>query len=186
MSQEELPAMATEQTYIAAACPADAPFTQSQRNIPLATSDRPDHICGIAQRVGYTDTRASDRPLYRLKLKKSLASFKTAVLPGFFVLEQGIFVPYEEEHTRQGSEEQQVPKPSQSSQPEPDSKQVLPFPGACQCNDERLWLAPPQSSRRRAFRRNPHFLLVLSLAVTNYRQRTTTLLRKIESSMNNR
>ncbi len=96
MSQEELPTMATEQTYIAAACPDYLPFTQSLRKVPLATSDNPDHICGVAQRVVYTGTRASDRPLYRLKLKTSLASFKTAVLPGFFVLEQGIFVPYEQ------------------------------------------------------------------------------------------
>jgi len=69
---------------------------QSLRKVPLATSDNTDHISGVAQRVGYTGTSASDRPLYRLKLKTSLASFKTAVLPGFFVLEQGIFVPYEQ------------------------------------------------------------------------------------------
>ena len=96
MSQEELPVRATEQTYIAAVGPADAAFMQSLRKVPLATSEQPDHICGVAQRVGYTGTSARDRPVYRLKLKTRLASFKTSVLPGFFVLEQGIFVPYEQ------------------------------------------------------------------------------------------
>jgi hypothetical protein len=82
----------TEQTYV----PASIPFEQSQRKMPFATRENPDDICGVAVRVGWAGTRESDPPIYRLKLKTSLASFKTAVLPGFFVLKQGVFIPCEQ------------------------------------------------------------------------------------------
>ena len=89
---ERQPAGATEQMYV----PASIPFEQSQRKVPIALSERPDQVCGVAQRVGRTGTRESDPAIYRLKLKTSLASFKSAVLPGFFVLERGVFIPYEQ------------------------------------------------------------------------------------------
>ena len=88
---EEQPQGAIEQRFV----PASIPFEQSQRKVPLATRERPDQICGFAQRVGRAGTRESDPPIYRLKLKTSPASWKTTVLPGFFVLEQGVFLPCE-------------------------------------------------------------------------------------------
>ncbi len=89
---EKQPVAANGQTYV----PASIPFEQSQRKVPFAVRERPDQICGVAQRVGRAGTRESDPPIYRLKLKTSLASFKTAVLPGFFVLKQGVFIPCEQ------------------------------------------------------------------------------------------
>ena len=99
--KEKQPVGGTEQSYV----PASIPFEQSQRKVPFATSDKPDHICGVAVRVGRAGTRESDPPIYRLKLNTSLASFKTAVLPGFFVLERGVFIPCEQwrRHRRRGT-----------------------------------------------------------------------------------
>ena len=98
---EKQPVAANGQTYV----PASIPFEQAQRKVPFATSDKPDHICGVAVRVGRVGTRESDPPIYRLKLKTSLASFKTTVLPGFFVLEREVFIPCEQwrRHRRRGT-----------------------------------------------------------------------------------
>ncbi len=98
---EKQPVGATEQTYV----PASIPFEQSQRKVPFASRERPDRICGVAHRVGRAGTRESDPPIYRLKLNTSLASFKTAVLPGFFVLEREVFIPCEQwrRHRRRGT-----------------------------------------------------------------------------------
>ena len=89
---EKQPVGVTEHTYV----PASVPFEQSQRKVPFASRERPDLICGVAVRVGRVGTKESDPPIYRLKLKTSLASLKTAVLPGFFVLKQGVFIPSEQ------------------------------------------------------------------------------------------
>ena len=86
---ERQPAGTTEQTFV----PASIPFEQSQRRVPLATRERPDQICGVALRVGRAGTSERDPPIYRLKLKVSLLSFKSSVLPGYFVLERGVFIP---------------------------------------------------------------------------------------------
>ena len=98
---EKQPVRATEQTYI----PASIPFEQSQRKVPFATRENPDDICGMAVRIGWAGTGESDPPIYRLKLKTSLASLKTTVLPGFFVLKQGVFIPCEQwrRHRRRGT-----------------------------------------------------------------------------------
>ena len=88
---EEQPVGTNEQTYVLASIP----FEQTQRKVPFAIRERPDQICGVAQRVGRVGPRESDPPIYRLKLKTSMARFKTAVLTGFFVLERGVFIPYE-------------------------------------------------------------------------------------------
>ncbi len=69
--KEKQPVGGTEQSYV----PASIPFEQSQRKVPFATSDKPDHICGVA------------------------------VLPGFFVLEREVFIPCEQwrRHRRRGT-----------------------------------------------------------------------------------
>ncbi len=55
----------------------------------------PDHICGIARRVGYTGKQDSDLAIYRLKVKTDPLSPVTT-LPKLFVVEGGVFVDYEE------------------------------------------------------------------------------------------
>ena len=91
----------TEPTYIAVAGPASEVAASSWRKVPFATGENPDNPCGMAVRVGRAGTRESDPPVYRLKLKTGLASFKTAVLPGFFVLKEGVFIPCERWQRRQ-------------------------------------------------------------------------------------
>ncbi|MFL5653194.1 MAG: hypothetical protein ACJ8CB_03295 [Ktedonobacteraceae bacterium] len=68
-----------------------------KRVIPLAVSDRPSSVCGTAHRVGYTSVADGKQPLYRLKLCK--VGRKGALLPGFFLLVNGIFVQYEPANT---------------------------------------------------------------------------------------
>lgn len=84
-----------QQTYLPAIHDASPVFEQSLRSVPIVASDAPDSVCGIAYRVGSTGKSRSDLAMYRLKLKVSLASLRTATLPGFFVIEDGIFVEYE-------------------------------------------------------------------------------------------
>ena len=87
--------MTTEPTYIAALCPTDAEFPAFLRKVAFATRENPDDICGVALQVGRAGTGKSDPPIYRLKLKASLG-LKSLVLPGFFVLNRGVFIPCEQ------------------------------------------------------------------------------------------
>ena len=61
---------------------------------PIALQETPDQICGTARRVGHAQIAGQRQVLYRLKRKRMFASRKTATLPGFFLLVNGIFVPY--------------------------------------------------------------------------------------------
>lgn len=49
----------------------------------------------MAQRIGYTGNRDDDLAIYRLKIKPG-ADLPTITLPGFFVIEDGIFKDYEQ------------------------------------------------------------------------------------------
>ncbi len=63
--------------------------------LPVALANTPDQVCGIALRVGYTGKQDNDLAMYRLKVKAG-HNLSVITLPGFFVLEQGIFVDYEQ------------------------------------------------------------------------------------------
>lgn len=65
------------------------------KTIPLAVQSNPNQVCGVAHRVGYTYKVSVKQPMYRLKLRQSLASKKTATLPGFYILVNGVFVRHE-------------------------------------------------------------------------------------------
>lgn len=84
-----------QQTYLPAIRDASPVFEHSLRSVPMVDRDAPDIVCGIAYRIGSTGKSSNDLAMYRLKLKMNLASLKTATFPGFFVIENGIFVEYE-------------------------------------------------------------------------------------------
>jgi len=90
-----------QQTYLPTISDASPVFEHSLRSIPIVTRDTPDIVCGVAWRVGSTGKSRSDLAIYRLKLKIAFAGLRTATLPGFFVIENGIFVEYEQWRTRQ-------------------------------------------------------------------------------------
>ena len=86
----------TQQTYLPAIHDAAPVFELSLRSIPIVASEAPDNVCGIAYRVGSTGKSRSDLAMYRLKLKVSIAGLRATTLPGFFVIEDGVFVEYEQ------------------------------------------------------------------------------------------
>jgi hypothetical protein len=61
--------------------------------ISLATLDASDLVCGVTQRVGFTGTLETDLAIYRLKVRHS-PDRPAVTLPGFFVLEDGVFRMY--------------------------------------------------------------------------------------------
>jgi hypothetical protein len=82
--------------YIPAVPVAFSSFPQSYRRVPLAMRDAPEQVCGAAMRVGSTGSARGNLALYRLKLKLSFAkSLTTATLPGFYIIEDGIFIEYQ-------------------------------------------------------------------------------------------
>ncbi|MFL5627056.1 MAG: hypothetical protein ACJ788_15860 [Ktedonobacteraceae bacterium] len=84
-----------QQTYIPVIALASATLRHSLRRLEIATIHTPDHVCGMAQRIGYTGGQANDLAIYRLKVKgRNIISSIT--LPGFYVIENGVFVEYEQ------------------------------------------------------------------------------------------
>jgi hypothetical protein len=73
------------------------PSPSVKSNLWIATQDKPDEVCGFARRVGLTDRKGEPQVLYRLKLKRHLATYNTATLPDFFVLENGVFVKWSQQ-----------------------------------------------------------------------------------------
>ena len=89
------PIQPPQQTYIPVVAIGRITLKHSLYRLPIATLDVPDHTCGVAQRVGYIGTQENDLTLYRLKVKAG-NNLSIMTLPGFFVLEQGVFVDYEQ------------------------------------------------------------------------------------------
>ena len=85
----------TEQIYIPTHVTIPLDHLYLLKTIPLALQSNPDQVCGVAHRVGYTYRANIKQPMYRLKLRQNLASKKTATLPGFYILVDGVFVRYE-------------------------------------------------------------------------------------------
>ncbi|GAC1381622.1 MAG: hypothetical protein NVSMB33_08460 [Ktedonobacteraceae bacterium] len=85
----------SQHIYIPATVDAPADFLLHMIRFPIAAKEAPDQICGTAQRVGHVQFSGSKQAVYRLKLRMSFASRKTATIPGFFVLTNGMFVRYD-------------------------------------------------------------------------------------------
>lgn len=62
--------------------------------VPIALADRPECVCGIARRIGYTGTHESDLAIYRLKVKEH-SNANAMMLPTLFVVDEGLFVDYD-------------------------------------------------------------------------------------------
>lgn len=84
-----------QQSYIPAIAMPRATLRHSLLKLPIAQWTKPDHICGFAQRVGYTGNQDKDLAIYRLKIKNN-NNQHTFTLPGLFVIENGIFIDYEQ------------------------------------------------------------------------------------------
>jgi len=82
------------QNYLPVVVPLPGTVKHSAKKLSIATIAAPQQVCGIAQRVGYTGTRETDLALYRLKVRTG-SDLAANMLPGFFVLENGIFHTYE-------------------------------------------------------------------------------------------
>lgn len=72
----------------------DATFKHSLSKIQVTAMHAPEHICGTAQRVGYTGNRENDFAMYRLRVRSDNRR-STITLPGFFVINNGVFIDYE-------------------------------------------------------------------------------------------
>lgn len=81
--------------YIPAVTLPQFTLKHSLQKIPVAIKGAIDDICGTAQRVGYTGSKDEDLAVYRLKVKLG-KNLTTITLPGFFVVEDGIFTNYEQ------------------------------------------------------------------------------------------
>jgi hypothetical protein len=81
-------------TYIPAVSILRATYRKSWNKIPVATTDAPGQICGIAIRVGYTGRLDQDLAIYRLKVRAG-QTLPVLTIPGFFVIDQGMFIDYD-------------------------------------------------------------------------------------------
>jgi len=84
-----------ENVYIPATSIGSATFRHSLSKVQVAIRKAPELICGFAQRVGYTGSQDKDLAIYRLKIKPG-KDLSTVTLPGFFVIENGVFLEYEQ------------------------------------------------------------------------------------------
>lgn len=67
---------------------------ESTRRFPIVAQSLPEQICGVAHRIGWIGEGRKMQAIYRLKLRSHLASYGSATLPDFFVLENNVFVEY--------------------------------------------------------------------------------------------
>lgn len=72
-----------------------ATLKHSWGRIAVATALTPDQLCGAARRIGYTGRRDDDLALYRLKIKLG-NGLPTVTLPGIYIIDNGIFVDYDQ------------------------------------------------------------------------------------------
>jgi hypothetical protein len=84
-----------QQIYIPVIATVSATLRHSLRKLEITTTHMPEQICGIAQRIGYTGNQRQDLAIYRLKVKGK-RSFSSITLPGFYIIENGVFVDYEQ------------------------------------------------------------------------------------------
>lgn len=84
-----------QQIYVPVIATVSATLRHSLRKLEITTTHMPEQICGIAQRIGYTGNQRQDLAIYRLKVKGK-RSFSSITLPGFYIIENGVFVDYEQ------------------------------------------------------------------------------------------
>ena len=65
----------------------------SWKHLPLVCADAPGQPYGSALRIGYTGTQEMDLAIYRLKLRGT--GDRAFMLPFLYVLQDGVFIPYE-------------------------------------------------------------------------------------------
>ena len=97
MSEEQHKEKSSQQRYIPATSDTSAGFLLHVIRFPIALQDAPGQVCGTAHRVGYAHLASGKQAVYRLKLRMNFAGRKTATLPGFFILVNGVFEEYEPE-----------------------------------------------------------------------------------------
>lgn len=72
--------------------------------ISVSPLNSPGDVCGTARRVGYTGKCSDDLATYRLKIRMgSTKYFET--LPSVFVVDDGVFLDYNEWRAKQQTEE---------------------------------------------------------------------------------
>jgi len=84
----------SETIYVPAINIRTATFRHSLSRVQVASINAPGHVCGVAQRVGYTGSQDQDLAIYRLKIKTD--NHLATMLPGFFVIKEGVFLDYEQ------------------------------------------------------------------------------------------
>ena len=82
-----------QETYIPAIAITRITARHTMGRIPIALADKPECVCGMARRVGYTGTCDSDLAIYRLKVKEHMNANAT-MLPTLFVVDEGLFIDY--------------------------------------------------------------------------------------------
>ena len=88
----------THQIYVPVEAIQCATIHSSWNRLLIAWADESGTICGFAHRIGYTGTSDQDLAIYRLKVKgrDERSKNKRRTLAALFVLEDGIFQPYEQ------------------------------------------------------------------------------------------
>jgi hypothetical protein len=71
--------------------------------ISVSPLSSPGDVCGIARRVGYTGKCSDDLATYRLKIRMGRTKF-FETLPSVFVVDDGIFLDYNEWRAKQQTE----------------------------------------------------------------------------------
>jgi hypothetical protein len=71
----------------------------SYGRVPLCTCEHPEHVCGIAKKIGYTGREITDRTLYRVKLFTE-RKLKPVTLPSLFVFDDGLFLELDQWETQ--------------------------------------------------------------------------------------
>ena len=84
-----------QQTYLPAMVPIVRTLKHSLRKVALARLEAPNQVCGVVQRVGYNGTLETDLAIYSLRERQS-PDRQADILPGFFVLEEGVFRAYQD------------------------------------------------------------------------------------------
>ena len=81
-------------TYIPAVAILQITARHTMGRVPIALADKPEYVCGMARRVGYTGTHDNDLAIYRLKVREH-ANGNAIMLPMLFVVDEGLFVDYD-------------------------------------------------------------------------------------------
>ncbi len=71
--------------------------------ISVSPLSNPGDVCGVARRVGYTGKCSDDLATYRLKIRMGSTKF-FETLPSVFVVDNGVFVDYDEWRAKQQTE----------------------------------------------------------------------------------